>query len=872
MNELQAYASRICAIRDEIETPGASSLPCFMAASDLHGNVSRLNQMLAVARQQRVQHIFLVGDIYFGPGAWSLYQTLRPLIDQQDDAAVPITPLWGNHELAFVAGMLGNDNQLRFSYGFGGQQLIEEMNAALKDKIRPVTIQNTATPSKQDLATVRENQQLREMARWIQQTHCILAHDSYGTGYMHACPKITTENRMDIQYRARAGVDAIELIERDLARAERADDPVFAPLLQTARSPLWCLYEITSAKQFDATYYSAGIRQLVFGHRHRALAVNVGCLNRQIGIAVDFDKGLGGYLLISSGGLVFHSFVKTDSHDTEARQLTVPEGNLDSSQTHLRSVEEFLIRQTIDLQTSRFKLFSINSRQNQVEFKHLENLCQDGHAWIHRLYAEVYPHVRDLSVRKAMFSQVVDSSDEEAFKSLIHLLHRKTRQLQSHGGDWYDESYVNAKTDVQVMLQALREMPVRRLGLLDTRLRGTTSRINLTELYQKLMKLQDPELALMAVSNLGLLNYGVADQELRSAFFHDTRKVRVCAAEALAERGEVAYPLVKSLIASTDNWVRFLAFWTVSKLGEQDGGMGAQAISDIRCALANETDWLILTAGNELLRKLGDLDSPLSPSEEIPNLTQDVVERLQGIVDSQQEPFRRSFKVYFITVALSSLVYRRGLIGLDLDELRVYVNNADYFPPHYRYYKSATRDHQGQWMGWRRLWIRGETFNRPDGPQIVELKSDQLDAPPMGPDTIVLYNHETHDCQVRLPPLDAIIDKFGIGKSKDRVRDVLLQHWNTAFSDTQKGLLSRLHAAATVKMLFDLPSEVFLTKSEFNGLEEMTRSTFVDGANMSKPLLSLGPDLDVSGVVASANWLDASKYPVRIHLLDCVES
>ena len=261
---------------------------------------------------------------------------------------------------------------------------------------------------------------------------------------------------------------------------------------------------------------------------------------------------------------------------------------------------------------------------------------------------------------------------------------------------------------------------------------------------------------------------------------------------------------------------------------------------------------------------------------EIPNLTAEIVAILQSIVDSQQEPFRQMFKVYFITVVISSLVYRRGLIGLDLDELKIYVNDADYFPPHFRFYKSATRDEHGRWLGWRRLWIRGETFNRPDGPEIIEPSESAADKQPaVGPQTLVLYDHRSSNGRVELPDLDAVIAEFGAGKAKDRVRDALIRDWQS-FNHEQQQLIIRLHAAAAVKMLFDLPAEVFANEDELGVLGALADSTPPELGRLPKPLLSLEPSvagllqspLAGRNTVVSPNWLDSIKYPVRVWLLD----
>ncbi len=870
--ELTRLIEQLILVRHELENPGSTELPHYLAASDLHGNAWRLKEILATAEREEIDCLYLVGDIYSGNHGWSVYRTLRPLIDSTQPPRV--VPLWGNHELAFVAGMLGNDSQLRFFFGFGGRELIAEMNAELAADGQPMlSAADHESPSPDDLAEIRGCQRLQEMMWWIQKTHQMVATDMYGTGYLHASPRITRGGRVEVQYQTERGMQALQQMQRDLAEVASAKHPVFSALLQTDISPLWGMFEITSAKQFDLAYNPLGIRQLVFGHRHRSDAVNVAGVNRQICIAVDFDEGLGGYLRVGPDGLLFRRFVDSDSQRTTETQLIISPDSQGARRTHLLEVEEFLVRRLIDAEKAYFSGLSPASNNNRREFEKLEALRQQQFSWIPRLYAEVYPLVKDLSVRKEMFSIVVESCDEEAFKSLIHLLHYKTRELKAHGGDWYNEAYVESKAFVQVLLEALRQMPVRRLGLLNAHLRGTTSRVNLLELYQRVLELQDPDLAVMAVDNLGALEYWGADQELRTAFFHDARKVRVHAAQALASRGEVAYPLVKTLMQTADNWVRFLAVWTIGKLGENNSAIAQQALGDLRQLLGRENDWLIYTSGKELLRKLGDPHvDDLTDRLEIPELTADVIDTLQSIVDAQQEPFRKAFRVYYITVVISSLVYRRGLRGLDLDELKIYVNNADYFPSHYRFYKSATRDKRGHWQGWRRLWIRGETFNRPDGPEIIKLPKEQVgELPAAGPQTVVLYDHRSSAGRVALPELQEVIERFGQGKAKDRVRDSLMQNW-MALDESQRAIICRIHAAAAIKMLFDLPSEIFVSPEELETLNQLSDPNLECLAPLPKPLLTLDPPLDRltedKNSVVRANWLDAIKYSVPVCSLD----
>jgi hypothetical protein len=887
---LAGLTQLVLQVHRELEQSGSSDLPRYLAASDLHGNHDRLEEILAAARRDEVAAVFLVGDLYSGSHGWSVYRTLRKWVGAEGklvaaEGTPQVVPLWGNHELAFVAGMLGNDKQLRFSYGFGGRRLIAEVNVELAaEGLPPLIAGGRESPTAEDLAEIRACPPLREMMSWIQSTHRLFVTDAYGTGYLHASPRITRGGQLEIQYQTQRGAEALELLERDLAAATTSKHPVFSALLQTDISPLWSMHEISSARQFDQAYHPLGVRQLVFGHRHRKDPVNVAGVNRQICIAVDFDEGFGGYLRIGPEGLLFRRFVDRHSQRCVETQLLTSSDAAAAGRTHLLDVEEFLVGRLISAEKAFFTELSPTSNHNRREFAQLEILREKGFAWIPRLYAEVYPLVKDIGVRKAMFSIVVDSCDDEAFRSLIHLLHDKTRQLQACGGDWYSPGYVEAKALVQVLLDALRQMPVRRLGLLDVSLRGTTSRVNLLELYQRVMELQDPDLAVMAIENLAALNDWNAYQEVRRAFFHDARRVRVRAAQALASRGEVVYPLVKTLLRSHDNWVRFLTQWTIGQLGEVSPLLAQQASADLRQFLAGEPDWLIYTVGKELLRKLGDPAAEELPERlEIPELTAEIIATLQGIVDAQREPFRRAFQVYYITIVISSLVYRRGLVGLDLDELRIYVNQPDYFPPHFRFYKSAARDEHGGWQGWRRLWIRGETFGRPDGPEIIKLdKNSSAQLPPLGPQTVILYDHRHSGGRVALPELQDVLARFGPGKAKDRIRDAMLRHW-LDLSPAQRSMMCRLHAAAATNMLFDLPGEITVRSDELTQLRELA-DPHLDGlAPLPKPLLSCDPspgdpsvalstaDREPAGfrrIIVKANWLDANKYPVTVHVVD----
>lgn len=873
--EIVQITERLLQIHQEAASPGTTHLPRYLAASDVHGNIYRLTEILARAEQDDIEHVFLVGDLYSGTGGWSLYKLLRARIASPAGISGKITLMWGNHELAFVAGMLGNDKQLRFFYSYGGQELVQELNAERERQYQPpLTLSASPRLTADDLARLRAQPELQEMCGWIQRTHRLFATDAYGTGYLHAFPKINRHGEFVFQYRGQQGLRSLALIEQDLREATRADHPVFSSLLQTDISPVWALFEISSARQFDHAVRSTGVRQIIFGHRHHTHAVNIGRLNRQVGIAVDFDHGLGGYLLIGPRSLTFRRFVEQESQRTEEFELVAPAGGLSSTATHLHDIEEFLFRRLVQLEQDQFARLPVHSSQARHEFEYLETLRARGFPWIHRLYAELYSHVKDPVLRTDIFTVAVASGDEEAFRSFIHLLYQKTQELESHGKDWYSEPYLLAKSIAQVLMSALRDMPVARLGLLDVRLRGTISRLNLTELYKRILGLEDPELALLAVQNLGMLRTPEADQELRRAFFHDVRKVRVRAAEVLAGHGEVAYPLVAPLLSSSDGWVRGLAMWTLAELARPDA-MRLQAIRDLTRVLQREQDWFLYMTGKELLRKLGDPDVAALPDRpHIPNLTSAVIETLQEIVDSEQDPFRRAFHVYYITIELSSLVYRRGLIGLDIDDLRIYVNDEDYFPPYFRHFKSGDRDFNGVWRGWRRLWLRGETLNVPDGPQIIELASAASHKCPTGNRTIVLYDHRRSRGRVELPALEDVIARHGLGKVKDRVRHELLEQWESAFSLGERVLLSRLHAAALRKMLFDLPAEMIVTASDWEELDTLSQKTLQSLNQKSKPILkltkgdtrSMRRSRQMSYLTAHPLWLDAQKYSVTVYL------
>lgn len=871
--EIVELTNRLSQIELESSSPGSSSLPRYLAASDLHGNIRRLNEVLATAEREKIDHIFLVGDLYSGAGGWSVFRKLQSLVAADESPATNLTLMWGNHELAFVAGMLGNDRQLRFFYNFGGAEVVKESNAErVQCGQEPVRLSGSERLTAGDLAALRNDPELQQMCAWIQRTHRLFVVDKYGTGYIHAFPFINQHGSFALQYEGIPGLKSLPHLERDLREARSADHHVFSTLLRTETSPVWSLFEISSARQFDQATSSDELRQLVFGHRHHTQGVNVGNFNRQIGIAVDFDQGLGGYLVLGPDGLKFKRFIDRDSQRTEEYELVSPIGQLSARATHLHDIEEFWFRRLVELERRQFSLFPMNSAQARREFTYLESLHQQRFPWIHRLYAELYTHVRDADLRKEMFQAAVESGDEDAFRSFIHLLFDQMQQLSSHGQDWYGEGYLLAKSITMVLMTALRDMPVARLGLLDLPIRGITSRLNLTELYQKILELEDPDLSLLAVQNLGMLRTPESGLALRRAFFHDVRKVRVRAAEKLAEQGETAYPLVAPLLRNSDGWVRCLAMWTLAEM-EHDEATRRQAISDICRMLQHESDWFLYMTGKELLRKLradDDQVKNLPERPQIPNLTEQVIATLQEVVDSEHEPFRKAFKVYFITIELSSLVYRRGLVGLDIDDLRFYVNDDDYFPPYYRHYKSGDVDIQGAWRGWRRLWIRGETLNFPDGPHIIELDPAEAGQTPPGPQTMVLYDHRMSHGRVELPPLERVIEQHGLGKVKDRNRAALLEQWDSAFSFEEQVLICRIHAAAVLKMLFDLPAQITASRSDWEVIQALNRKVLSTDSQRPKRVIKLVASNSEEKLPAPAServtiqpqWLDALKYSV----------
>jgi hypothetical protein len=120
--------------------------------------------------------------------------------------------------------------------------------------------------------------------------------------------------------------------------------------------------------------------------------------------------------------------------------------------------------------------------------------------------------------------------------------------------------------------------------------------------------------------------------------------------------------------------------------------------------------------------------------------------------------------------------------------------------------------------------------------------------------------------------LERVIEQYGLGKVKDRVRHAMLEHWASAFSDEERGLLSRLHAAALMKMLFDLPAEIYVTGDDKSTLHSLSEKQLT--ADHSKPRHVVKLQLNESGVsllrteigrwTAHPQWLDVPKYSVRV--------
>ena len=76
-------------------------------------------------------------------------------------------------------------------------------------------------------------------------------------------------------------------------------------------------------------------------------------------------------------------------------------------------------------------------------------------------------------------------------------------------------------------------------------------------------------------------------------------------------------------------------------------------------------------------------------------------------------------------------------------------------------------------------------------------------------------------------------------------------------------MISRIHASAVVKMLFDLPAEIYVDAKESAILERLSEAQVDAQAPELRTFLTLRPTSQ-RAAEAQLNWIDAQKYAVRV--------
>ncbi|MDD5195489.1 MAG: chemotaxis protein CheB, partial [Candidatus Omnitrophica bacterium] len=880
--EISALEDSLAAIYKEINFPGSTTLPKYVAVSDIHGNQRRLRDIIRQADRHAAEKIILVGDIYSGKGGWEIYRTIKPLVEQGR-----LVPLLGNNDLFFLRGMLGDDYSLELFMAFGGRAFLDEFNA-----------QNASgAKAPMDLAAIRACPELREMRAWIQGTHEILYLDFYGTAYLHSFPQFYSSGKPLLFYKGKAGPDALYQVAADLKEAARHDDPALRMLSQTRASPVWSNGVLRETADFDDAFRRYGICRIVHGHKHKTRPVNMRNLNRQFGIAVDFDKGRGGYLLIGPAGMKFYHYLSAENDDCQEIELMQPEAGRTTAQTFLEQSRDMLLEQLAVRETKLFEFLERLPYEMQAESDRLEKLRSSGSPWVAPIYRKLYWPLRDSPISRRMFYYAMEPLDREVLEFCLRSLKDMTQRMfeASENSQEKDFDHIRYKNERGIangfLIQARDKLHKKREFYDAVMANGETVRHAVMSLCQRIIRHPDPAFVIHAMRNLAEINSEESIGLLCGMLSHPSKRIRDEVLRILPRRAAFVLPIMAESLKSKVLRARFLAYWMVFKI--DDSGtpdIREKAKSLIVQSLAVEDDWLISMAAKEWLRKQGYAEG-LSASYEIPRLTDSVLEQLQAIVDSQKDPFREKLKIYFITLQLSSVVRRQALIGMDLDDLKIYLNSEAYFPRQYLDYRLCSCDQLGNPQGWGTLWIRPEaTDAQHSGPALLKWQ-DPAKAPVIGDKTFVLYDHRTSDGKVALPGKEQIARILGVnhkGKPKDVTREMFLRYWSGEilgnprelaqmrglnfdskfeFNNDEKAVLCRLHAASVVKMIFGLDVPVYLKAGEWKCLARLSRENYPDINKKPQRFIKIEKAKEKGSFAAYLGWVNARQYPVTVYII-----
>jgi len=238
-----------------------------MAIPDLHGDEKLFSRYISSAKKLGVKKLVFLGDVLDRrQGGVRLYEKIRRLVEE--DKAVA---LLGNHEIVFLKAMLGDIGSFEklMHANHGGIETLREAGIEVDDFYK-MSVSDVYMLYPQ----MRENEKLKELARWLLNNAKLYHLDEHKTLHIHAGLPV------DTSFGERNGLEALDLIQENLRSSDEFLQMSALAELNEHYSVVWTRDWVrpTPGHNFEKAkelYRSWGIERIVHGHTIVEVPMNV---------------------------------------------------------------------------------------------------------------------------------------------------------------------------------------------------------------------------------------------------------------------------------------------------------------------------------------------------------------------------------------------------------------------------------------------------------------------------------------------------------------------------------------------------------------------------------------------------------------------
>lgn len=204
---------------------------------DLHGNMSKLDNALARVTDRTQEIVFLGDYMDRGPDGLKVIRKVMELCEERR-----VIPLMGNHDLMFIAAMMGDHWGFQKWLENGGLDVLQESGyqgiTELKEFVRngvagmQMGVYQTTHANEYELLrqAVMQDENLMEIANWMKQNLMLYYIGRNGVFYVHGGMPMDEGANITLEYTADNGIHyeklaALAKLEEDMKRGFLQNDP-----------------------------------------------------------------------------------------------------------------------------------------------------------------------------------------------------------------------------------------------------------------------------------------------------------------------------------------------------------------------------------------------------------------------------------------------------------------------------------------------------------------------------------------------------------------------------------------------------------------------------------------------------------------------